>query len=264
MKSLALIPCAVALLWAGHATAADALGGILDPVYVPKESSSDRIRLSPPAKPTVHQVTEGDILARLEQDLSKQFNVDGELRLSFGRPWQPIRVAAGDWQISVPELPIGGLSKSFLVRVKISAADRVWFDQQLVMQAQLFKPVLVATRRLERGQSLDNTAADIQTMDVLRERIAPISATTKLEDLELLQTVFEGRPLTVKDIITAPLVRKGATVEVVAGDSKMSITMKGLAMSTGGAGDAVTIRNMDTRKDFQARVVNRNSVRVNF
>jgi flagella basal body P-ring formation protein FlgA len=60
------------------------------------------------------------------------------------------------------------------------------------------------------------------------------------------------------------MVRKGAVVEVVAGDGSMSITMKGLAMGTGGVGDAITIRNMDTRKDFPARVVNRNSVRVTF
>lgn len=264
MNRFASISCAIAALLSGTALAEDALGGILDRVYIPKEAPSDRIRLAPPAKPTVHQIMEGDVIAKLEQELATQFHADGELRLSFGRPWQPIRVASDDWQVSVPELPIGGLSKSFLVRVKIQGADRVWFDQQMVVQAQLFKPVLVATRRLERGTPLDSTAADIQTQDVLRERIAPIAANSKLEDFEVMQTVFEGRPLTSKDVISAPLVRKGAMVEVSAGDGKMSITMKGMAMSTGGAGDAVTVRNMDTRKDFQARVVNRNSVRVTF
>ena len=76
--------------------------------------------------------------------------------------------------------------------------------------------------------------------------------------------MVEGRPLTCKDIALAPMVRKGAVVEVVAGDGNLSISMKGLAMGTGGMGDSITIRNLDTRKDFQARVVNRNSVRVAF
>lgn len=265
MKSLVFLPFALTLLLAPPSQAADALGGILDPVYVAPQNSGDRIRLAPPtAKNTIHSVTENELLGRLEKELIAKFNVDGELRLTFARGWQPIRIAADDWQMTLPELPIGGLSKSFLARVRISAGDRVWFDQQVVLEAQLFKPVLVATRRLERGQPLDATAAEIQTVDVLRERAALIPATTKLEEQEILQTVVEGRPLTVKDIGMAPLVRKGAVIEVVAGDGKMSISMKGLAMGTGGMGDAITVRNMDTRKDFQARVVNRNSVRVTF
>jgi flagella basal body P-ring formation protein FlgA len=265
MKPLAAFSCALALFIAGRAAAQDSLGRILDRVYVPPGTSDDRVRLAPPSpKATVHLVTENELLARLEAALTKQFNPDGELRISLGRPWQAIRVPSDDWQVSMPELPIGGLSKNFLVRVRISAGERAWYDQQMVVQAQLWKPVLVATRRLERGQPLDRSSAEVQTLDVLRERVAPIPADTKLEDQEVLQTVMEGRPLTGKDIATAPMVRKGAVVEVVAGDGKLSISMKGMAMGTGAIGDAITIRNMDTRKDFQARVVNRNSVRVSF
>lgn len=264
-KSLAAAVCALALLGLGRAVAQDSLGSILDRVYVPSSSENDRVRLAPPApKNTVQLVTENELLQRLEAELVKHFNADGELRLSLGRPWAPIRVASEGWELSIPELPIGGLSKSFLVRVRISAGGRAWFDQQMVVQAQLWRPVLVATRRLERGSSLDATAAELQTLDVLRERVAPLSADTKLEDLEVLQTVLAGRPLTGKDIVTAPMIRKGAIVEVVAGDGALSISMKGMAMGTGAMGDAITVRNMDTRKDFQARVVNRNSVRVSF
>lgn len=266
MKLSAAVFLALALLASPRAFGADSLGRILDRVYLPGAGQADGVRLAPPApaKAVTHVVTENELLGRLEKELARQFNVDGELRLSFGRGWKPIRVPSEDWEITMPELPMGGLSKSFLVRLRISACDRAWFDQQVVVQAQLWKPVLVATRRLERGQPLDSSAADGQTLDVLRERIAPISAGTKLEDQEVLQTVMEGRPLTVKDIAAAPMVRKGALVEVVAGDGRMAISMKGQAMGSGGMGDSVTVRNLDTRKDFQARVVDRNSVRVNF
>ena len=265
MKPGTFILGALALCMGSQAFGADGLGSILDRVYVPPTSGNERIRIAPPAaKQTAQVVTEAEFLSRLEKELAKQFNADGELRVSLGRAWQAIRVPGEDWQISVPDLPMGGLSKSFLVRVKISASERVWFDQQVVVQAQLWKPVLVATRRLERGQPLDSSAAEIQTQDVLRERVPLIPAGTKLENQEVLQAVAEGRPLTCKDIALAPLVRKGAVVEVVAGDGKLSISMKGMAMGTGGMGDAITVRNMDTRKDFQARVVDRNSVRVTF
>ncbi|MEA3213586.1 MAG: flagellar basal body P-ring formation protein FlgA [Chthoniobacter sp.] len=265
LPRLTAVSFTLALLASIPAFGEDSLGSILDGVYLPPGGVTERVRLAPPAaKSAVHLVTENELLGCLEKELSKHYNPDGELRLSLGRPWQAIRVPSEDWQVTLPELPIGGLSKSFLVRVRISAGERAWFDQQVVVQAQLWKPVLVATRRLERGQALDRSAAEVQTLDVLRERLVPIPANTRLEDQEVLQTVVEGRPITSRDVATAPMVRKGAVVEVMAGDGNLSITMKGLAMSTGSLGDAITIRNMDTRKDFQARVVNRNSVRVSF
>lgn len=265
MKRLPVFSAAVALLMVSRASSEDSFGRILEHVYLPETRPTDRGRIAPPAaREGMHVVSESELLARLEAELAQRFNADGELRLSFGRPWQPIRIPSDAWQITMPELPLGGLSKSFLIRVRINAGERAWFDQQMVVQAQLWKPVLVATRRLERGQSLESSAADVQTRDVLRERVAPLPATTVLNEQEVLQTVPEGRPLTGKDIGLAPMVRKGALVEVRAGDGTLSISMKGQAMGTGGMGEAITIRNLDTRKDFQARIVSRNSVRVTF
>lgn len=264
MRRLTTTLSALAMLAAGQAYGADALGSITERVYLPP-GSVDRARIAPPAsKAAPNLVTEGELLSRLERELTKQCNADGELRLSFGRPWQAMRISSENWEVALPDPPAGGLAKSFLLRVRISVGGRPAFDQQMVVQAQLWKPVLVATRRLQRGQALDATAAEVQTLDVLRDRIAPIAASTRLDEWEVLQTVVEGRPLTGKDVAPAPLVRKGAVVEVVAGEGGMSISMKGLAMATGVMGDVITVRNMDSRKDFQARVVKRDSVRVTF
>jgi len=265
MKSLTPIGCVLLFLTAVPAPCQDTLGRILEPAYVPDNDSTGRGRVAPPSmKGGTSTVTAGELLDRVKAELLKQCPADGELRLNFDLPWQNIRVPTEDWQVTLPEPPLGGLSKAFFLRVRITVDGRAWFDQSLVVRAQLWKPVLVATRRLERGQTLDATAAEVQTMDVLQERTPPIPATTRLEEQEVEQPVLAGRPLTVKDVAAAPLVRKGSVVDVVAGDATMSVTMKGLAMGTGGAGDEITIRNMDTRKDFPARVVSRNNVRVSF
>jgi flagella basal body P-ring formation protein FlgA len=265
IRPFALASLLLAFVPAASVFGEDPLAKILERPYVPAGGTAERAPSARPAARTATPlVTENELIARLEKALTTHFNPDGELRVTFGRQWQAIRVPSEEWEVTVPELPIGGLSKSFLVRVRISASDRVWFDQQVVLHAELWKQVLVATRRLERGQSLDASSAEVQTVDVLRDRIAPIPATTRLEDQEVLQTIIEGHRLTWKDVAPAPMVRKGAVVEVIAGDGSLSISMKGMAMGTGAMGDAITVRNMDTRKDFQARVVNRNSVRVSF
>jgi flagella basal body P-ring formation protein FlgA len=148
--------------------------------------------------------------------------------------------------------------------VRVIASERVWFDQQVLVEAQWWKPALVATRKVENGQALDPSAVQTQTIDVLREWQMPVPADIVLEDQIVLQNLSEGKVLTWKDIEPMPMVRKGATVDVVLNEGGMSISMKGLAMSTGGMGDAIMVRNQDTHKDFPARVVSRNTVRVSF
>jgi flagella basal body P-ring formation protein FlgA len=267
MKTVPLysVLLAAGLLAGANTRADDAFARILERPYIPAGTAPAVARPgTSAAKSLAHVLTETELLGQIEKELARQLNLEGELRLTFGRPWQTFRVPSEQWQISLPEMPIGGLSKSFLLRVRIVANERTWFDQQLVVQAQLWKSALVSTRRVERGQPLDRAAVEAQTIDVLRERQTPVAGDTNLEEQEVLQTIAEGRPLTWKDIAPMPMVRKGAVVDVIAGEGGLSISMKGLAMGTGGAGDAITVRNMDTRKDFQARVVNRSTVSVSF
>ena len=263
MKRLASRILFSSLVAAGVAYADDPLGRILEKPYIPAEDSAMRTRAEA-RKVSVHTITEGEFLAQMEKDLVRQLNLDGKVTLTLGRYWPGIRVPSETWKMEIPELPIKGLSRSFLLRVRIVANERVWFDQQVLVEAQWWKPALVAARKVENGQALDPSAVQTQTIDVLREWQLPVPADIVLEDQVVLQNLSEGKVLTWKDIEPMPMVRKGATVDVVLSEGGMSISMKGLAMNTGGMGDAIMVRNQDTHKDFPARVVSRNTVRVSF
>ena len=58
--------------------------------------------------------------------------------------------------------------------------------------------------------------------------------------------------------------RKGDLVDVTASEGALSISMKALAMQNGAQGEAVTVRNLDSRKDFTAIVVDENHVQIRF
>ena len=103
-----------------------------------------------------------------------------------------------------------------------------------------------------------------QTIDVLREKQPPVAAETDLSLYEVVQMVGQERPLTWRDLSAKPLVKKGQIVDVTFKDGSMNIAMKAMAMSNGGAGEAVVVRNMDSRKDFNARVLGSNTVQVSF
>jgi flagella basal body P-ring formation protein FlgA len=53
-------------------------------------------------------------------------------------------------------------------------------------------------------------------------------------------------------------------VEVSAAEGGLTISMKAMALQSGAQGEAVTLRNLESRKDFTAFVIDENRVQVRF
>jgi flagella basal body P-ring formation protein FlgA len=251
----------------GFSVSAGELGGILVPLESKRTVPNLKLgggRVAAPDR-SGGQIEEKDLVAVLERELTTQLGLVGDLRVSLTRSWAPLRLGQDDrWDVRIVQLPAGGLTSTFLLRFQIESEGRVLGDWQMMLRAQLWKPVWVAERRLDRGQSLDGGACIQQAVDVLREKQSFVPAETDLAMYELVQTVGQERPLSWRDISLRPLVRKGQIVDVTFQDGGMNIAMKAMAMSSGGAGDSVVVRNMDSRKDFTARVLRPNTVQVSF
>ena len=58
--------------------------------------------------------------------------------------------------------------------------------------------------------------------------------------------------------------KTGQLVDVVVAEGALSISMKGISLGNGGAGEMVSVRNIDSRKEFSAKVININTVQVKF
>ena len=101
-------------------------------------------------------------------------------------------------------------------------------------------------------------------MDVLRERQPPLLAGLDPSTLEVAQTVSASRPLTRRDVIERPLIRKGQVVEVVAQRGQLAISMKALALQSGAGGELIKLRNIESRKEFSGQILNENKVQVHF
>jgi flagella basal body P-ring formation protein FlgA len=267
MKSA--VALSLSLLLGGAAFAGD-LGGLLAPLERPRSAGgqaagSGAAPMRGAARVAAAFIEEKDVLAALERELTNQLSLTGELRLSFGRAWAPIPVSEGArWTLRLTQVPAGGLSPSSLVRFEIESEGKVVGDWQMSLRAQLWRPVCVTGRRLDRGQTMDSSLCVQQTVDVLREKQAVVPVETDLANYELAQTISQDRPLTWRDLVAKPLVRKGQIVDVTVKDGAMNIAMKGMAMASGGAGESILVRNLDSRKDFTAKVLRSNTVQVAF
>jgi len=203
-----------------------------------------------------------DFIARLAQDLTTHFNLEGDLELELLRPWSAPNQLARAWTLEVTEYP-SLLSSNMLTRCRLLADGVAVDDYTLTLRASLWRDAWAARQPVTANGAFDPAQLETRRVDFLRERDA-LPATVGDRGYMFARAVQPNRLLTWHDIARRPLVRKGDYVEVAAVDGMLQITMKGLAMENGAAGDTVTIRNPDSRKDFSAQVVAENRVQIRF
>jgi flagella basal body P-ring formation protein FlgA len=175
-----------------------------------------------------------------------------------------VRLPGDDLFLAVTELPVGGVSGAFFIRAKASSGGAVVGEWQLPLRAQLSQEVWVAATRLERGQELERSLLGVQKVDVLRERTPLLPATADPTAFDLTQSVPAGRPLTTRDVVARPVVRKGQVVEVTARQGLLAVTMKALALESGAVGDLIKLRNLESRREFSGQILHESKVQVHF
>ncbi|OAM88642.1 flagellar basal body P-ring formation chaperone FlgA [Termitidicoccus mucosus] len=206
------------------------------------------------------QATAGaDLLARMQAELTVHLEVEGELILEWaGQPPRAMDAATG---VKVLEYP-SALAPQMLVRVRMEFAQGVVRDQTLAVRAQQWCDGLVTREPAERGSGVQRAALDRRRFNALRERDVVLAGVDA--DLVYARAVPSGRLLTWRDVAKRPLVRRGETAEISAGEGPFQVVLRGICMEDGGKGDIVRFRNPVSKKEFNARVVAESRAEVRF
>ncbi len=214
-----------------------------------------------PAPPPTTLTSEA-CTAALNRELTAHFNLEGELQLELLRAWTPPAMTAADWQVVVTEFPATA-SSALMLRCRLVADGVAAGEQTLTLRAALWRDVWVTRQPVNAGAMFDPAVLESRRVDLFRERDA-LPAAAGDQTFLFTRGVNTGRVVTWRDIARRPLVRKGDMVEVSAAEGNLSITMKAIALQSGAQGEAVTLRNLESRKDFTAFVVDANRVQVRF
>lgn len=230
------------------------------------EPESDAPAAVPEAKAAVPRIHLGPSHVRevLANRMAEHYEVTGDFRIDLLRPWRAVPVAEGAWELVVTEFPATGLSSSTLIRFRLLSEGRTVGEWQMPLRCELWQEVLVATRHLNRDALPEASDFDVRRIDALRFRDALVTPDTELGHYELRETVSKGQPLLWRQLDQQPLVRKGSVVEVSAQEGLLSISMKGLALEDGTQDQFISVRNLESRRDFQAQIIGENRVRVYF
>lgn len=211
---------------------------------------------------TIVPLDRDTLLVSLTSDLIAHFNLEGDLQLELLRPWNPPKRTAAMWTILVSEYPALPAA-TMMMRYRIVADGEVLAEESLLVRAALWRDGWATRQPVANGETFDTASLEVRRVDQFRDReILPATAGDRA--YIFTRAVPAGRLLTWRDVTRRPLVRKGDLVEVTAADGPLLVTMKALALQNGAAGDIVTVRNPESRRDFSALVVDENQVKVRF
>ena len=207
-------------------------------------------------------LTHDEFVTALTGSLVSHFSAEGELQLELLRTWAAPGRLARQWTVEVAEYP-SVLASSMLARCRVLADGEPAAEYTVTLRAALWRDAWSARQPVAANAPFEASALDTRRVDFLRERDA-LPATVGDHGFIFARSIQQNRLLTWRDVSRRPLVRKGELVEVSAIDGMLSVTMKGLAMENGAAGDTVTVRNPDSKKEFAAQVVAENHVQIRF
>jgi flagella basal body P-ring formation protein FlgA len=67
-----------------------------------------------------------------------------------------------------------------------------------------------------------------------------------------------------RDVVEKPVIRKNQIVEVVANRGALTITMKAQALESGAVKALIRMRNLDSKREFNAQVIDETRANVVF
>jgi len=212
-----------------------------------------------PAVATTEPAAHDPWLVSLGALLADRYHVTGELRLSWNRA-RPT-AAPADADLVILSAP-AELAPQLLVTVRAIDAAGSATEHTLVLRAELWRDGWALRTPATTTAPLDPSALDARRYDALRERDA-LPADTDVE-LDFSRNVPAGRLLAWRDVIRRPLVRRGQTIEVLATSGTLTVTLRGVALADAARGEAVRVRNPDSKKDFVAEVIAESRAAVRF
>jgi flagella basal body P-ring formation protein FlgA len=172
-------------------------------------------------------------------------------------------------QLSRCELPLqsfsapGGLRPGNAVVGVRCDGDKPW---KLFVPVEIKLPgtVVVAARALQRGQVIGRYDLELQLVDLAEQHRGYFQSPAQVIGQKLKRSLSPSTVVSPRMLTRKKLVRRGGKVIILAGDSQFSVRMKGKALSDGGRGDRIEVRNLSSGRNVSATVIKPGLVKVTY
>lgn len=124
------------------------------------------------------------------------------------------------------------------------------------------KDIYVANRMLRRGDVLSEADLRIDKKDISRLGSNYLQDSSRVIGYEVTQTVDAGRVITERMVKMPKWVARGQKVTIIAVTAGLEVKMMGEALSDGGKGAIIRVKNSRSKKTVQGEVIEKGVVKV--
>ena len=149
-----------------------------------------------------------------------------------------------------------------IVRLDIRVDGNTQRELVLTVDTHYLRPVLISTHGIRRHEAFDSTLVIEEEHDVTNAKDGYFTAIDQLDGLQAKRPIGAGSMITQQHTEKIPVVLRGAAVALTLVSGRMQISTSGKVLQNGGIGDVVRIRNIDSGKVVQAKVLDENTVQV--
>ncbi len=210
--------------------------------------TANAARAQEPVQPIV--LTATDILPHIEQALAEKGMAQGA-EIVLKDPQQKF-ATTGD--IAIAFVSYNERSGRFVIRLQGAPAAITGFAQTTEIFPVLAHPI-------DRGGIIQET--DIIFVETAGARTSQfVRNADDLIGMKARRPIRAQTPLRASDIETPVLIKKGALVTLTYGVKGLRLSHQGVALGAGGAGDVITVRNVQSDRVLKAVVDGENIARV--
>lgn len=240
------------------------LGSILAPVdgssstqKVDKRPAATRVSAMPTQQKVKYEwIHMHDILGRLESMLVYEIDVDDQVSLASRSHWDPVKIKAGSsWDLTLTNPFIPDARGRWYPTIELFLDGISKLKRRLTVNVALYRELWQVDQQLKQGDLLDSAHLVPTIRDIYSLNIVAIPRNELLEGFELVRAVNAGSLLKWSDLRKQPAVRRNSLVDVFAQTGGITIRMRGRCMENGVIGEYVTVRNLETNREFNAHVL---------
>ena len=132
------------------------------------------------------------------------------------------------------------------------------------VQIKLPGAVVVTSQALQRGRVLERGDLKIELVDLAQQHRGYFQSPAQVLGQKLKRSLSPSAVLSPRMLTREKLVRRGSKVLILAGDRQFSVRMKGKALSDGGRGDRIEVRNLSSGREISATVIDSGLVEVTY
>lgn len=210
-------------------------------------------------------LTEREVRVAVERYLAEKLRGRGwETSISQLSMPQLVRLPKGvrDLEIVAPASWDGWGAVSMALLVRVNGVVEKNLPLRLIVDAKT--EMVVANRQLLAGTLLTEGDLSLQQREVAQAAGLHVRAIEDVVGMKLRSMVRSGAPIKSNQLEKVPVIRSGQLVTIVAENDGFRITVTGRAKSAGGVGDVIKVENLDSRKQFPARIVDSATVEAGF